>query len=337
MQPHKQHEIPSQQPYIPFVKITPSYICGYHQYQGPKRKTWQTNLFLSAEERKELLNEKRVKQAYTGEITQSSRKRLNQVCEILFAMAKRKTVVMAETGKRFSFRVNFITLTLSAPQDKFTDREIKELLLEPFLRIYRRKGMINYIWKAERQENGNIHFHIFSDCWVDKTELTNTWNRLQSKLGFIETFFKKYGHRHPPSTNVKAVKSEKGLQIYMLKYMLKKSDKGNQLELGRSTEAKDTGKIWDCAMHLKTKNNTAEPIENHEFELLQEAENFGSLRKVVTDHCTIYFPVGDKIWKVAPEFLANRIINFLAEIRRKGKEASKQKESEKSPPGISGR
>lgn len=320
MQPHKETIIPSQPQYIPFVKITPSYICGFHQYQGPKRRIWQKNLFRATQEENKLEEYNKEKQAYTGEITASSRKKLNQACELLFALAKKKKVILADSGKQFTFRVNFITLTLSAPQDKITDRELKESLLEPFLRIYRRKGMINYIWKAERQANGNLHFHIFSDCWVDKNDLTNTWNRLQAKLGFIEAFYNKHGHRHPPSTNVKAVKTEKGLQIYMLKYMLKPAEKGKQLEIGRSIEKKDIGKVWDCSLNLKLKNDTAEPVEDWQFELLEKKVDSEVFDKKELERCTIYLPKAGKMWEVAPEFLAARLIAFLAKVRAKGRE-----------------
>lgn len=318
MQAHKHHETPAQNPAIPMVKITPSYIVGWNQYQGERKRHWQNNLFTSIDSYNTTPDKKPEKQAYRGEVTDSSRKKLAQACDILFALAKRKTVIIGETGRKVKFRISLVTLTLSAPQNEITDREIKKELLEPFLRIYRKKGLVNYIWKAELQKNGNIHFHILSDCWFDKNDLTNTWNRLQAKLGFIEKFFQENGHRKPPSTNVKAVRTDKGIQAYLLKYMLKKTTKDEEPDKGLKTKISNIGKVWDCAIHLKTKNNTAEPIEDHEFELIENLADSGKFKKKVGDHCTIYFPVKDKIWNIAPPFLANRIIRFLAEVRQKG-------------------
>lgn len=320
MNPSKQIQVPAQRQYIPMIKITPSYICGYHQYCGEKRKIWQNHLFTGiGDDRKEATGREQ-QQAYTGEITESARKKLSAACDILFALAKRKKVKIPSTGKNFTYRIALVTLTLSAPQEAISDREIKKVLLEPFLRHFRAKGMLNYVWKAERQKNGNIHFHILTDSWVDKNDCKDYWNRLQARLGFIEKFYHKNGHRHPNSTDVKSVKDDNGMKNYLLKYMLKEVDKGQQLEIGRSIERKDTGKVWDCSLNLKSKNTTTAPIEDNEFELLTEAEQFGNLRRLETDFCTLYFPVNDKIWNVAPEFLSKRIIRFLAEIRAKGKE-----------------
>jgi hypothetical protein len=324
MSQHKETHIPSQPTYIPFIKITPSYMCGYYQYVGPKLKISRKNLFTAASNDGQLELLEKEKRVYTGEITPSARKKLQSACDILFALAKKKRVTIPSTGKSFTFRIALVTLTLSGKQGTISDREIKKELLEPFLRHFRIRGMFNYIWKAERQQNGNIHFHILTDSWVDKDDCRDYWNKLQSRLGFIEQFHDKYHHRHPNSTDVKSVKDDNGMKNYMLKYMLKKVDKATQLELGRSTEQKDVGKVWDCSLNLKTKNETAEPIEDSEFELISEACDYGNLRMVQTERCVLYFPVGDKIWNVAPEFISKRLKDFLRKVREKGKEKGKQ-------------
>lgn len=298
---------------------------------GPKLKISRKNLFtgLGADGQNELFEKE--KRVYTGEITPSARKKLTAACDILFALAKKKRVTIPSSGLSFTFKIALVTLTLSGKQGSISDREIKKELLEPFLRHFRSKGMYNYIWKAERQLNGNIHFHILTDSWIDKDDCRNYWNKLQSRLGFIQQFFAKFSHRHPNSTDVKSVKDDNGMRNYMLKYMLKKVDKDPQLELGRSTAQKDVGKVWDCSLNLKSKNETAEPIEDDEFELISEACDFGNLRMVQTDHCVLYFPVGDKIWNVAPEFISKRLKDFLSKVRMKGR----IKESEGSAPARS--
>lgn len=311
--------IPSQSPYIPFFKITPSYICGYYSYQGPKRSPWQKQLFQLAGLDKERSKEIQGQKQYTGEITPSARKKLQSACDLLFALAKKKKVEFQGTGKKFSFRIALITLTISAPQGTFSDRELKRELLEPFLRHFRGKGLFNYVWKAERQANGNLHFHILTDCYIDKTKCRDYWNKLQAKLGFIETFHHKHGHRHPNSTDCKAVKDEKGMTRYMLKYMLKSVNKSPQLELGRSLAKEDVGKVWDCSLNLKLKNPTAEPVEDWQFELMEQRVDSDAFRIVKLEHCSIYFPVKGRIWEVAPNFLAQRLISFLREVRNKGK------------------
>lgn len=321
MSKQKVTTIPGQSPYIPMLKITPSYICGYYSYQGPKRKIWQKQLFTGISPDQLGISKETTSKAYTGEITKSSRKKLQSACDLLFALAKRKKVTIPDTGKQFTFRIGLITLTLSGMQGSFSDKELKKELLEPFLRRFRAKGMINYIWKAERQGNGNLHFHILTDAWIDKNDCRNYWNRLQAKLGFIEQFYRKYGHRSPNSTDCKAVKSQEGMTNYMLKYMLKEVDKKKQLELGRDTKESETGKVWDCSLNLKLKNDTAEPVEDWQFELLEEAVDNGALRVVQLERCVVYFPEGGRMWEITPDFLAKRLIDFLKKVRAKGKES----------------
>jgi hypothetical protein len=321
MAAHKETVIPAQSPYIPMLKITPSYICGFYSYQGPKRKVWQKQLFTGIEAQHTGESKETTAKAYTGEITKSSRKKLQSACDLLFALAKRKKVTIPDTGKQFTFRIGLITLTLSGMQGEFSDKVLKKELLEPFIRHFRIKGMVNYIWKAERQGNGNLHFHILTDCWVDKNDCRNYWNKLQAKLGLIEQFYRKHGHRNPNSTDCKAVKSQEGMTNYMLKYMLKKVDKSNQLELGRETTEAETGKVWDCSLNLKLKNDTAEPIEDWQFELMQKAVDSDKLRVITLDHCTVYFPKGGKMWEVTPNFLSQRLIEFLKKVRAKGRES----------------
>jgi hypothetical protein len=313
---------PTPQSYIPMIKITPSQIVGYYQYTGLHRRSWQSLIFRTLGEDVIEGTQKIVQQAYTGELTKSARKKLKESCELLFAIAQERKIENPTTGKSFPFRIGLITLTLSGPQGTRTDRELKKELLEPFLRHFRSKGLLNYVWKAERQNNGNLHFHILTDFFMDKTYLTNYWNRLQAKMGFIESFHAKYGHRNPASTNVKKVRGKKGMIGYMVKYMLKPAAKKQQLELGREIDPKTIGKIWDCSLHLKIKNDTAEPIEDWEFEALNKAEDAGKLKRIETEHCTIYVPRNGELANIAPTFLKKRLRQFLEKVKLKATESN---------------
>ena len=75
----------------------------------------------------------------------------------------------------------FITLTLQSKQ-QHTDDELVRFLLNPFL-VYARKyfGVKYYVWKKELQRNGNIHFHLVTDKFIDHKALRATWNRLANR------------------------------------------------------------------------------------------------------------------------------------------------------------
>lgn len=320
MSAQKETQIPSQSPYIPFIKITPSYICAYSQYNGERRNVWQTHTFKNLSDATTREIQESEQKRYTGEITKSARKKLQSACDILFALAQKKKVWLEKKQMFMTYRIGFITLTLSAPQGQITDREIKEHLLAPWLRHFKKKGLHNYIWKAERQKNGNIHFHVFTDCWIDKTQARDYWNNLQNKYGFIQHFRRKHGHSDPNSTDTKAVREEKGMVAYMLKYFLKPVEKETQLEIGRDTTERATGKIWDCSINLKMRNDTADVAEDWQFDLIQDEEEKNNLKRVTTDHCTLWFPTKSKIWKASPSFIAKRLTDFLAKVRAKGRE-----------------
>ncbi len=103
-------------------------------------------------------------------------------------LAKPKKLPNTRSGKRRSFKLNFITLDLSSDQ-VHTDQVIKRELLHQFLLEMRKKWHVSlYLWKAEKQKNGRIHFHIITDKFIPWNELRNVWNRIQQKLGYVTCY-----------------------------------------------------------------------------------------------------------------------------------------------------
>lgn len=128
-------------------------------------------------------------------------------------------------------KVVFITLTLPSKQ-MHTDTELKSKCLNQLLTELRAKyGRLLYVWKAERQKNGNLHFHVLLNRYIPARELRERWNRILSKLGYIDVFESKHGHRDPNSTDVHSLYKDKrtGKRVvsvvsYMAKYMSKEGD-----------------------------------------------------------------------------------------------------------------
>jgi hypothetical protein len=87
-----------------------------------------------------------------------------------------------------------------------------------------RKGCTNYIWKAETQDNGNIHFHITGNHYIFWRSIRNKWNSLQSRYGYLKKYFTEHDTMDANSTDVHAVKNTKSIIAYMTKYLIK-SDK----------------------------------------------------------------------------------------------------------------
>ncbi len=141
---------------------------------------------------------------------------------------KDKEDLNQSTGNFFKWKLNFVTLTLSSKQ-VHSDKFIKKKMLGAFLDYLRKKkGVKNYIWRAESQNtssanNGNIHFHIILDKWIPWKELRDVWNDIQNNSGYIDPFELKFKHRNPNSTDIHSLKNIANVGAYLSKYCSKNS------------------------------------------------------------------------------------------------------------------
>lgn len=291
----------------PFLKINHRYAVLYHQRI---RQDEEARNYI--QENRDL--EKFV-EAYSGEMSKGAVKRLREACELMIAVTGIKWYNHPKTGKRLKFRIGLLTTTLSAKQGLVTAREIKKELLAPYLRKLKKYGLKNYIWKMEKQKNGNVHFHIFVDCFIDRTDARNIWNRLQAKFSYINDFEKKHGHRDPNSTDIKAVISETGLTQYMLKYMLKNSDKKKEKTAEELEEQRKMGKIWDCSTALKLPNDTSDFAEDKELEEMQNLVDDGYLTLLIKDYAVVFLYTDESVWKILPEKPRNRYLDYLSKVK----------------------
>jgi len=168
--------------------------------------------------------------------------------------------------KDLKFKMAFITLTLSAEQIH-SDNWVKKYMLNNFLIEAKRIWDIHhYVWRAEKQGNGNIHFHILVNKFIPWQELRAIWNRIQKKHGYIEryranmeTYHSKgftinmaqlgkwsYNNQikaykkgikenwsNPNSTDIHSVMLVKNVAAYVTKYMTKNEQK-NHIKIKRS-------------------------------------------------------------------------------------------------------
>lgn len=148
-------------------------------------------------------------------------RRVRLAIDWMCLMAKNKHVESDRTRAAFTFKLNFITLTLSSKQIH-SDNEIKSTLLNQFLIELRQSYSCKYyLWRAESQRNGRIHFHIVTDVFVPWRALRTKWNRIQNKLGYVDRYTSRTGKSDPNSTDVHAIKHIKNLPAYLSKYCAK--------------------------------------------------------------------------------------------------------------------
>jgi hypothetical protein len=206
---------------------------------------------------------------HKGKISHKSNKKIKTAIDYLLLLTKNKKITHKYKGTDYQFKLSFITLTLSSVQ-VHSDNIIKKELLHQFLLEIQTKFKVkNYIWRAETQANGNIHFHIIADKFIPHSDIRNIWNRIQQKLGYVtryrdnmknvsyqqykemrlrfktvkeETIKKAYREgkikdwNNPNSTDVHMIKLINDLARYMAKYQTKNEENRRPV----------TGRLWGC-------------------------------------------------------------------------------------------
>jgi hypothetical protein len=198
-------------------------------------------------------------------------KRLRNAILLMIDQAEEKTAINFKTKKPFTYKIAFVTLTLPASQGDISDRDIHKKCFELWVkRMKRRFGLRSYIWRRERQKNGNIHYHIIIDVWIDHANIRSHWNACIEKLGFVSRFHKKHSHADPNSTDVHSIRKVKNLAAYMVKYLTKQAKQDQKIE----------GKLWDCSPNLKTKERCRIPGFNNETATISVIEHQLSHKRI---------------------------------------------------------
>lgn len=153
-------------------------------------------------------------------LSRKASQNVKDAIDTLLCFASYKTVFVKNTKSYFRYKVNFITLTLPSKQIH-SDKEVLSKCFIPFLKAWRRRRpKLLYIWKAEIQDNGNIHFHITSNAFYHYRNLRRDWNKFINKLGYVD----RSSSINPNSTDVHSVRNVKNLGAYLSSYYTKKDN-----------------------------------------------------------------------------------------------------------------
>lgn len=232
------------QPPIYTISVKPSYLTIYNQVfnRRPKLPEAYQGRFLPNAN------------SHNGIISKHSARKMKNSIDWLIQLASDKKVEKYRGGPSFNFKLSFITLTLASVQ-VHSDNFIKSNLLNQFLIEAKKKWNVkHYIWRAETQRNGNLHFHIICDKFIPWNELRNAWNRVQNKAGYVDAYrqeqlryhsggfqvrkellakwsYKSQLHayklgcandwQNPNSCDIHSVKCVRNLQAYFSKYFTK--------------------------------------------------------------------------------------------------------------------
>ena len=264
-------------------KITTNTLCEYTQSRQPESDPVRNHV-----------SEPPVDNAPSGEMTYKVSKRAKNSIRAL----QTKNKLEYYRGNRSFDRLVLITLTLPADQNH-DDRYLKDRPLRAFLnRMGKDHDCVNWIWKAERQANGNLHFHVLVDTYIPWADVKWEWNTQLSYHGYIDAYEKtwrdwdrhgfqfsnqlaaqrmnykkqlkayhsrlKHGYRNPNTTDIHATRKVKNLESYFIKYVAKSDDKVD-------------GKVWGHSASVREIKNykaeTNETLENLKEDIAKRANN----------------------------------------------------------------
>lgn len=245
---------------IQHAKISHEKIVIYNELIGIQRKGNTTTFS----------NKYKFQNTYSGVLTPHARKRIRRSLDMWFSALECKKFISRKGNDWMRYQVTFCTLTLPAAQ-MHTDKEVKRDMLNAFLiEIGRKENCRTYIWVAERQDNGNIHFHLLLNKFIEWRVIRTLWNSILDRHGYIEKYrlgqkeFHKEGFKvrtdllghwsldaqlkayeygmltnwsDPNSTDIESLKDVKNIGAYITKYVCKGIDqKVNEKLKERNTD-----------------------------------------------------------------------------------------------------
>jgi hypothetical protein len=235
-----------------------------------------------------------------GVISVNVAKKIGNQIGWLQLFTKEKKAMNYKLGREFKFRLNFITLTLPSRQIH-DDKVIKRECLNEFLIVAKRKWKLkDYVWRAETQANGNIHFHVIGDTFIRYDELRSEWNRIVEKLGYVSRFKE---NSNPNSTDIHSLKNIKNVVKYLIKYCTKNKEErrivlgalwgsSDRLKNCKPCQIECSGKLWDKVQEKCYNGGLKYYAVEHCFLIKETAkkmlESFKEIREKIELHYKLY-------------------------------------------------
>lgn len=247
-----------------------------------------------------------------GELSKKARSRLLKGVSNLIGALETGQKHARNPLKSKQHELTFVTLTLPSKQvhdDEFIKRHCLTYLIS---QLQAKKLCAAYLWKAEKQNNGNIHFHLLIPNYIPHSYLRKVWNGIMERHGYIQAYrerMKKWHYNgfkvrkdllgkwsetkqraayetgkkeewsNPNTTDIHQLRTIKNTKAYIAKYIGK-----NESE----KQHKVSGHLWGRSDNIDDLL-MAQDLMNQEYtnELLQlEAEDY--VKRIDKDFCTIF-------------------------------------------------
>lgn len=272
-------------------------------------------------------------QQHEGEISSNAARKIRNAIDWLIASASEKYVYSKKTKRFHKWKLSFLTLTLPT-QGLMSDIEIKSVL-NSFLTLAKYNyGLHSYIWKAEPQARGVIHFHLTSDCYMWKNSVRFEWNRLLSKSGLLN------GQKDAPSTKIHSTYKLSNVAGYLTKYFLKPkkismppeknylaglpnyyhSNKSEVYSKSLNTLRyirPITGRLWGCSHSLSQARSFSYTVDVPEMRSINSEIRQSAVREIQKQYCNYYQLPSDYYDKLSHGQLKHDYLAHVLKIRKK--------------------
>lgn len=256
------------------------------------------------------------------EISPKASNRIKEKVTWLYELARNKTVKTTGGKTLFSFKMNFLTLTLPS-QQSHTTAEITSICLNQFLTECKLKfNLQNYVWRLEFQKNGNAHYHIATDTYIDYTSCKLIWNRCLEKLGYVSRYQEKmqgmsfleyikqysdndkvlfnvlrerYGRgtatrwNSPNTVDVRAVSNAKNIAFYISKYITKKSEHSLNKVVSEREPNDSNLRLWFCSRSLSALEKIEVFLEEYDHLVDSCLSGLQEVKRYLFDYCSIWY------------------------------------------------
>jgi hypothetical protein len=330
---------------IPTISINPSKITLFNEILWEPVKPTRRRLILPFFDHIPTPNRITTLSKDTrGKVSKNAKRKMTTALDYLLLMASPQAGTIPKSGKKFMFRIAFITLDLPS-QQIHTDNEIKKLCLNSFLlELTRYHNVKNYLWRAEKQKNGNIHFHLIIDKFVLYNVLRKRWNRIVNKLGYVDRYRNNQQNFHadgfrprpelfqnwpevnqrkawlegmrtnwscPNSTDIHSCKFIQNLKNYVCKYLTKNEKEKNPEESTKPGLPNQQGRIWGCNFDLSNIKGARLQVDNEISEALKTLIDKTKCQVYSTEYFSVYSINIADLAKFSPSVLFQYFSSYL--------------------------
>jgi len=313
---------------VPKASIRPNKIVFYQQFINNFKKAKNESLSIPQDVCKEVramglaVRVQPECNKHGFELSKKAQGRIKEKISWLYELSRSKTVIPQGGKGTFSFKMNFITLTLPAEQ-KHTTAEITSTCLNQFLIECKKKfDLRNYVWRLEFQKNGNVHYHLATDCYIPFENCKEIWNRCLQKLKYVSDYnakmskmsFEDYRKNYsdngkisfdilrerygrgcatrwwsPNTVDVRAVGNAKNIAFYISKYITKSSNEALNPIVASREPADSNLRLWFCSKSLSALDKIEIFMDNYSDLVCDCLSGIEKSRKMIYDYCTVWY------------------------------------------------